>query len=276
MSSTVEATRVINVLGQDLRTRIRPGSSDGPPLVLCGGIGVGFDVFQPFVDALDPSIEVVRFDVPGVGGSPVGPIPYGFPGNAYLAVKMLRRLGYSHADVLGLSWGGGLAQQMGFSFPGFVRRLVLVSTGTGSVMVPGRLRSLVKMVTLRRFNDPLYATSMIGDLYGGNARTRPERVLRLLGDDMRPASPVGYLHQLLAGAGWTSLPWLPFIRQPTLILAGDDDPIVPAINARIMRRLLPHAALHIYHGGHVALVTDAEQLAPLVSTFLTSPRRCRP
>ena len=60
------------------------------------------------------------------------------------------------------------------------------------------------------------------------------------------------------------------IRQQTLILAGDDDPIVPAINGRIMRRLLPHATLHIYCGGHVELVTDAAQVAPLVSTFLTN------
>jgi poly(3-hydroxyalkanoate) depolymerase len=272
MCSTAEATRVVNVLGQDLRVRIRPGTEAGVPLVLCCGIGVGFDVLQPFVDALHPAIEVVRFDVPGVGGSPAGPVPYGFPGNAVLAVKMLRRLGYSHADVLGLSWGGGLAQQMAFQFPRFVRRLVLVSTGTGAVMVPGRLRVLAKMATPRRFNDPAYAASVIGDIYGGTARTRPEAVLRLMGDDLRPASRVGYVHQLLAGAGWTSLPWLPFIRQQALVLAGDDDPLVPAVNSRIMARLLPHATLHIYHGGHVALVTDTEHLAPLVSTFLTTKR----
>jgi poly(3-hydroxyalkanoate) depolymerase len=268
MSSIVEATRVVNVLGQDLRVRTRPGAEGGTPLVLCCGIGVGFDVFQPFVDALDPSIEVVRFDVPGVGGSPAGSFPYGFPGNACIAVKMLRQLGYAQADVLGLSWGGALAQQMAFQYPRFVRRLVLVSTGTGAVMVPGRVQVLAKMMTPRRFNDPDYAASIIGTMYGGSARTDPDRVLRLLGDDMRPASRIGYLHQLLAGAGWTSLPWLPLIRQQTLLLAGDDDPIVPAVNSRIMRRLLPHATLHIYHGGHVALVTDTEELVPVVTSFL--------
>jgi pimeloyl-ACP methyl ester carboxylesterase len=126
------------------------------------------------------------------------------------------------------------------------------------------------MLTTRRFNDRNFAASIIGDIYGGTARTHPERVLRLLGDDMRPASRIGYLHQLLAGAGWTSLPGLPFIRQQTLLLAGDDDPVVPAINSRIMSRLLPHATLHIYHGGHVELVTDTQQLAPLVTSFLTS------
>jgi poly(3-hydroxyalkanoate) depolymerase len=273
MYSTAETTRLVNVLGRDLRVRVRPGAGDGAPLVLCCGIGVGFDVLQPFVDALDPAIEVVRFDVPGVGGSPAASVPYGFPGNAFLAVRMLRHLGYSDADVLGVSWGGGLAQQMAFQYPRFVRRLVLVSTGTGSVMVPGRLGVLAKMATPRRFDDRRYAASIIGDIYGGSARTHPDRALRLLGDDLRPASRTGYVHQLLAGVGWTSLPWLPFIRQETLILAGDDDPVVPAINARIMRRLLPHATVHIYRGGHVALVTDTDEVAPIVAAFLTKGHR---
>jgi poly(3-hydroxyalkanoate) depolymerase len=270
MYSTVESTRLVKVLGQDLRVRIRPGAGagGGVPLLLCCGIGVGFDVLQPFVDALDPRIEVVRFDVPGVGGSPAAPVPYGFHGNAYLAVRLLRRLGYSQVDVLGLSWGGGLAQQMAFQAPRFVRKLVLVSTATGAVMVPARLGVLAKMATARRFTDPLYAASVVGEIYGGSARRYPERVLGILGDYMRPASAWGYTHQLLAAAAWVSLPWLPLIRQPTLILAGDDDPIVPARNARIMRRLLPHARLHIYRGGHVALVTEAEQMAPLVVAFL--------
>jgi len=227
-------------------------------------------VLQPFVDALDSSIEVVRFDVPGVGGSPAGPVPYGFHGNAYLALRMLRYLGYQRADVLGLSWGGGLAQQMAFQSPRFVRRLVLVSTGTGAVMVPARPRVLVKLITPRRFLDPLYAASLVGDLYGGSARTDPDRVLALMGDNLRPASSRGYVHQLLAGAGWVSLPWLPLIRQQTLIIAGRDDPIIPLVNARIMHRLLPHAYLHIHEGGHVALVTESDRIAPLVADFLNN------
>jgi poly(3-hydroxyalkanoate) depolymerase len=225
-------------------------------------------VLQPFVDALDPTIEVVRFDVPGVGGSPAGPVPYGFHGNAMLALRMLRQLGYTQADVLGLSWGGGLAQQMAFQSPRFVRRLVLVSTGTGAVMVPGRPKVLLKMMTPRRFNDRLFAASIVGDLYGGSARTDPDRVLGLMGDNLRPASPRGYVHQLMAGLGWVSLPWLPMIRQETLILAGRDDPIIPLANARIMRHLMPHASLHVHQGGHVALITEADELAPVVAVFL--------
>ena len=79
----------------------------------------------------------------------------------------------------------------------------------------------------------------------------------------------GYLYQLAAGSGWTSLPLLPLLRQPTLVLAGDDDPIIPHVNGRILASLIPHARLHTYHGGHVELVLRPDLLAPLISEFLT-------
>jgi pimeloyl-ACP methyl ester carboxylesterase len=78
----------------------------------------------------------------------------------------------------------------------------------------------------------------------------------------------GYLYQLVAMAGWTSLPFLPLIRQPTLLLAGMDDPIIPPINATIMARLLPRAHVHRYGGGHLALLTDGAELAAIVDAFL--------
>ena len=75
----------------------------------------------------------------------------------------------------------------------------------------------------------------------------------------------------LAGSGWTSLLFLPLLRQPALILAGDDDPIIPLANARLMNRLIPHSQLHVSHGGHLSLVTEAAELAPVVDGFLTAP-----
>jgi pimeloyl-ACP methyl ester carboxylesterase len=88
----------------------------------------------------------------------------------------------------------------------------------------------------------------------------------------RPESRRSYLYQLAAGAGWTSFAWLPLIRQDTLILAGDDDPIVPLVIARIMARLLPSARPHVYPDGHLGLITRADQLAPLVAAFLLTGR----
>jgi pimeloyl-ACP methyl ester carboxylesterase len=106
--------RTITVRGQRLRVVIRKGDGPRTPLLLLNGIGVNLEVLQPFVDALDPVIEVIRFDAPGTGGSPAPRIPYRFSVLAQLVTKMLDQLGYQQVDVLGVSWGGGLAQQFAF------------------------------------------------------------------------------------------------------------------------------------------------------------------
>ena len=81
----------------------------------------------------------------------------------------------------------------------------------------------------------------------------------------------GYYYQLAASTGWSSLPFLRLIRQPTLIVAGDDDPIVPVVNARIMARLMPDARLHVYAGaGHLFLLDQAAEAAERVDAFLYS------
>ena len=54
-------------------------------------------------------------------------------------------------------------------------------------------------------------------------------------------------------------------------MSGDDDPIIPLANARLMHRLIPAAQLHVFAGGHLGLVTEASRLAPVVSQFLAVP-----
>ena len=68
--------------------------------------------------------------------------------------RLLDRLGYDRFDALGISWGGGLAQQLAFQYPRRCRRLVLVSTGTGMLMVPARLSVLSKMLTPQALPRP--------------------------------------------------------------------------------------------------------------------------
>lgn len=259
-------SRLMPVGRRGIRVAVRPG--DGVPLVLCNGIGASQDLLQPFVDALDPAIPVVRFDVPGVGESALPRFPYNFAMMAWLMGKVLDDLGYDQVDVLGISWGGGLAQQFAFQNPRRCRRLVLVSTATGSLMVPAHPRVLSKMVTPKRYRDPAYAAEIAAGLYGGQMRDQPQRVRRLLDSHAGLASRRGYLLQLLAGVGWSSLPCLPLIRQPTLILAGDDDPLIPLVNAKMMDALLPHSELHVYQDGHLGLITSADVLAPQVAQFL--------
>ena len=116
---------------------------------------------------------------------------------------------------------------------------MLVSTGTGMLMVPARLGVLIKMLTPRRYQDPAYAEAIAAELYGGLMRRHPDEVRHVVHERERLGSRTGYVLQLLAGVGWTSLPALPLIRQHTLVLAGNDDPLIPTVNARIMHACCP-------------------------------------
>ncbi len=264
--------RTLSIGGRIVRVAVQEGRPDWPPLLLCSGIGAHLEQFQPFVDALDPQRAVIRFDMPGTGGSPAPVVPYLVATLPSLLTGLLDQLGYEQADVLGISWGGGLAQQFALSRPERVRRLVLVATSPGALMVPGHPRVLLRMLTPRRHRDPGHAARIAGELYGGSMRDDPAPARDLLHATARLGPSRGYYYQLLSSIGWTSLPRLPRLRQPTLILAGDDDPIIPLINARIMHRLMPRSELVIYHGGHLGLATEADRLAPVVDAFLAAER----
>ena len=263
--------RILTIGGRAIRVAVRDGTAGWPPLLLCNGIGASLELFQPFVDVLDPRRPVIRFDMPGIGGSPAPVIPYHLGTLAPLLAGLLDQLGYQQADVLGISWGGGLAQQFALSRPDRVRRLVLVATGPGALMVPGHPRVLLRMLSPRRHRDPGYASRIAAELYGGSARNDPALARDLLHATTRVGSPGparDYFYQLLSSAGWTSLPRLSKLRPPTLILAGDDDPIIPLVNARIMHRLIPRSQLHVYDGGHLELAVHAERIGPVVEAFL--------
>ncbi len=260
--------KFISVSDQRLHIAIRPGNKARTPLLMMNGVGANLEMLQPFVDALDPDIEVIRFDVPGTGRSPTPRLPYRFSTLCVLLSRMLDHLGYPQVDVLGVSWGGALAQQFAMQYARICRRLVLVSTATGSIMVPGRLSTLRHMMTPRRYSDPAYMAEIAGHIYGGSMRTKSEHA-KSFAQSVRSGDNRGYLYQMMAAAGWTSLPWISLIRQPTLIMSGDDDPIIPLANARLMYRLIPNSKLHVFNDGHLGLATQAKELAPVVEDFLS-------
>ena len=278
MSTTAEV-RSVAVGRQLLRVSVRPALNPAaagtqphrPPLLLINGIGASLELLEPFVAELDPAVEVIRFDPPGVGGSPPPRGPYRFSGLCRLIADMLTELGYDGVDVLGISWGGGVAQHFAAFQRARCRRLVLVATATGTPMVLARPSVLVHLVTPRRYLDPGYLQRVAGNLYGGLARIDSTEVVAAMHGNHQVGPSRGYLYQLTAAAGWASLPFLPWLRQPTLILAGDNDPIIPLANARVMHRLIRDSRLQIYHGGHLGLVTEAAGLAPIVDEFLAAP-----
>jgi poly(3-hydroxyalkanoate) depolymerase len=254
------------IQGQTLRVGIRHGEQDGPPLLLFNGIGANIELVKPFLAALHGP-EAIVFDVPGVGGSPAPRLPYRPSTIARLGVRLLDDLGYAQVDVLGVSWGGALAQQFAFQEAMRCRRLVLAATSPGHLMVPGKLSVMLKLATPRRYKDPEYLSRIAGEIYGGALRTAPERV----GEHLRHvhwSSDYGYYLQLMAGFGWSSLPWLHLLRQPTLVMAGSDDPIVPLANGRILTTLIPDAQMVTIDDGHLFLITSAARSAEIVSRFL--------
>ena len=257
---------LLEVGGQVLRVGIRRGERARPPLLLFNGIGASIESIAPFLEALNGP-ETIMFDVPGVGGSPAPWLPYRPWMLVRLSARLLEQLGYEQVDVLGVSWGGALAQQFAFQQAKRCRRLVLAATSPGHLMVPGKLTVLLKMATPRRYKDPDYMNKVAGEIYGGALRESPELVRDHL-RHVRWSSDYGYYLQLIAGVGWSSLPWLPFLSQPTLVIAGTDDPIVPVANGRILAALIPDARLVTIDDGHLFLVTSADKSAEIISEFL--------
>ena len=261
-------TSLVDVGGQRLRTHVRPGDPRRTALLLVNGIGAGLATFDPLVDVLDPRRTVIRFDAPGAGGSPVSGKPYRLPGLARTMLALLDVLGHDRVDVLGVSWGGALAQQFAWTAGERCRRLVLVATSPGTLMVPGHPRVLAHMATPRRYTDSDFLRRVAPHIYGGTARHDPDVPTRLLHPHTRAGVRRGYAFQLLAAAGWTSVPFLPLLRQPTLVLTGDDDPIIPVINGYLLAALIRRSRLHVYRGGHLELIARPERLAPEIEQFL--------
>ena len=257
--------RDINVRGQVLRVALKSGPEDQPPLLMFNGIGANLELGFPFLSALNR--RAVLFDVPGVGGSPMPALPYRPSTLARMSRRLLDQLEIDQVDVSGVSWGGGLAQQFAFQYGWRCRRLVLVSTSSGWTMVPGRPSVLSKMGSIKRYTDKGYMRSIAAEIYGGAFR-KDDTLINAHVAGMRPSSNAGYMLQLLAMTGWTSVPFLWRLGQPTLILSGTDDPLIPVANARLLSALIPDATLELVDDGHLFVVTDPQATARRVEDFL--------
>jgi poly(3-hydroxyalkanoate) depolymerase len=263
--------RQITIDGQLLQVAVRHGGGSGPPLLLFNGIGANWELAKPFLEALRNTTGVI-FDVPGVGASPTPLLPYRPKTLARLAAGLVAALGYAEVDAVGVSWGGGIAQQFAHQYPKLCRRLVLAATAPGVTMVPASPSVLWNMATPRRYTDKNYMNRIAADIYGGAFRFDPSLIGRHAAA-MHGARNLGYLYQLLAMAGWTSLPWLWSLPQPTLVLMGSDDPLVLPINGHILAGLIPNAELRMIDDGHLFMVTRPAETAALIEAFLADESR---
>jgi poly(3-hydroxyoctanoate) depolymerase len=258
--------RTIEVGEHRLRVSIR---GRGKPLLLLMGIGGNIEMWRPFQDALS-GFQTIAFDAPGTGSSSRPRLPLRMPKLAHMTAGLIEELGYESVDVLGVSYGGAIAQQLAKDRPERVRRLILAATACGIGAVPGNPLAMLILSTPHRYYSPAYFRRVAPYLYGGAIRRN--RGLVEGQSNVRaghPPSLVGYLWQLAAVTGWSSLPWLYRIPQPTLVINGDDDPIIRVTNGRILARLIPHARLHVIRGGgHLFLLDQAPEAAAVIAGFL--------
>lgn len=262
--------RFVDVDG--IRLRVGTRSGNGRPLLLFNGIGANLDLVQPLADALD-EMELIIFDIPGTGESPTLKLPRRFSGLARLTVRLLEKLGYTEAvNVAGVTWGSALAQQFAIQYPERTNRLILAAASAGTLALPARPRVLMHLSTPKRYISRSYLSRVAPEIYGGLMRRRPDLVSRH-GELTRRPSMRGYFYQLYASLYWTSVHKLPGLRCPTLVMAGDDDPIMPLINSRIVHWLIPKSYLHIVRGGgHLFMVVRANECAAVVRRFINERR----
>jgi len=240
--------------------------------LLLNGLGAPLELWQPLVDHL-PRRRIIAFDTPGTGGSPPTALPLPVAGHALLALSLLGQLGFPRADVVGFSFGGLVAQELALLAPARVRRLVLASTSCGWGGVPGDLAALLAISTPDRYYSPAAFFAAAGRYVGGR-ELADRRFLRRQAQvrASHPPSQLGYLYQCWAAATWSSWGRLPMLTQPTLVLAGDRDPLVPPGNANVLAAGIPRARRHLVAGGgHLCLLERAAELAPVVDSFLDGP-----
>lgn len=251
-----------------LKIRIRD-VGDGPPVLLINGLGAPTSWWATLEHHL-PGLRLISFDAPGVGHSQTPLQPVRVDGLAAIAAGVLDACGVERADVLGYSLGGMVAQEFALRHPDRVWRLVLAATSCGLGAVPAAMVNLLNIATPLRYMSPALFERTTGGLLGGRARTDPEfaerHKQRRLAD---PPNKRGYMLQVMSLQGWSSLSRLAQIDAPTLVVSGDDDPLMRPANGYILARHIPGARLRIATGeGHLLLLDDESVAFEPIAAFL--------
>jgi pimeloyl-ACP methyl ester carboxylesterase len=129
-----------------------------------------------------------------------------------------------------------------------------------------------------RFYSPGYFERTAATVYGGaTAREESRRLANRGARHGLPPSAYGYAMQLLGGMGWSSWPFLARIPHETLVISGDDDPLVPVANAHMLAQRIPNARVEIVErAGHLLLWDDAENVGPRIQSFMSRSAPERP
>lgn len=248
----------------------------GDPLVLIMGLRRNAEWWYRQIPALAEHFRVIAFDNRGAGRSDKPVMEYSMRLFADDTAGLMEALGLQDAFVLGISMGGYIAQELALNYPEKVRRLVLGCTGCGGGRAVRMSAERMEKFTANAGLNPSEILQKNMDIYFSDdfVALNPEKIEEFIQISLRHHQPAdAFERQFDACLRHDTADRLSRIAIPTLILTGDDDPLVPPENSHILKELIPGADLSVFPGGrHCFFIEQAEQFNPKVIDFFKADR----
>jgi pimeloyl-ACP methyl ester carboxylesterase len=246
-------------------------TGDGPPLVLLHGFLCDSRCWRPQLRGLGARFRVVAWDAPGAGSSSDPPESFTVTDWAEALGAFLNAIGVERAHVLGLSWGGLLAQEFYRLRPSRVDRLVLADTYAGwkgslpAEMVEQR-RARCYRDAARPKEEVVAEWVPVEFFYDA-----PAELAASMAAVVNDFHPLGFRLMTQALADTDTSTMLATIAAPTLLVWGDGDLRSPLSIAEQFQTAIPHSELVVIPGaGHVSNMEKPEEFNAVVDAFLTS------
>jgi pimeloyl-ACP methyl ester carboxylesterase len=286
-SSNVTAATQFLEVGQQRYAYRRFGDGSAQPLLFLQHFTGTLDNWDPAVtDPLARGREVILFDNAGVGRS-TGSVPTTIAGMAQHAFAFLEALKLTSCDVLGFSLGGMIAQQMALDRPTIFRRMVLVATAPRGGEDIMHLEKPTLQVPL---SDPnLRGYAVLSKIFfaptessQNSADAFIKRLMQRTHDREPVSGPAVAQAQMAAFREWEAVTGQRFaalktMRQPTLVVNGVHDEMIPVRNSYWLGENLASAVLLTYpDAGHGSLFQFHESFTRQTTEFLASKSAAAP
>jgi pimeloyl-ACP methyl ester carboxylesterase len=270
-------TKSISVGGANFVYRELGTQNDGPPVVFLTHLAATLDNWDPrVVDGIAAKRHVVTFDNRGVGASG------GTPANSMEqmaddAIAFIRAMGFKQVDLFGFSLGGMISQEIVLKEPQLVRKLILAGTGPAGGTGISEVAGVTNYDLIRASfagEDPkmfLFFTRTPNGIAAGHAFIG--RLKERTADRDKDIAVGAFIAQSQALNAWgrKDPQDLSGVKQPVLIVNGDDDRMVPTANSRDLARRLPNSRLVIYpDAGHGGVFQFHDEFVPKALAFLAS------